>query len=137
MTPHPSRGSGSMATQEKSKQRSFPKPEFTDAEAGALEFPSSGSRSYNYFTPAKMRATMYEDVTFDVQPDPERHLSQGWIYGFRDDEGGYPKHWTALKSVDWHQFRDPNEEWEQTIYRNNSNVVRQIQQNLENAKKAG
>lgn len=124
-----------MVTKQK-KQRSFPKPEFTDAEAGALEFPSSGSRSYNYFTPKKMRATMYEDVTIDVQPDPERHLSQGWIYGFAGGIGGYPKEWTALKSADWHEFRDPNEEWEQTIYRNNSNVVRQIQQNLDNAKKA-
>ena len=38
------------------KARSVPKPEFTDAEAGAREFPSSTSRSYNYFTPAKKRA---------------------------------------------------------------------------------
>jgi len=117
--------------------RSFPKPEFTGAEAGLLEFPSSASRSYNYFTPQKLRATVYEDVTFDVQPDPERHLTQGWLYGFADGDGGYPKAWTALKSSDWHTFRDPNEEWEQTIYRNNSNVVRQIQLNLENAKEAG
>lgn len=117
--------------------RSFPKPEFTGAEAGLLEFPSSASRSYNYFTPQKLRATVYEDVTFDVQPDPERHLTQGWLYGFADSDGGYPKDWTALKSSDWHRFRDPNEEWEQTIYRNNSNVVRQIQLNLENAKEAG
>ncbi|WP_069164694.1 aromatic/alkene monooxygenase hydroxylase subunit beta [Nocardia altamirensis] len=116
--------------------RSFPKPVFTDAEAGALEFPSSTSRSYNYFKPAKLRATTYEDVTFDVQPDPARHLSQGWIYGFGDGPGGYPQEWTALKSSDWHRFRDPNEEWEQTIYRNNANVVRQIQQNLDNAKLA-
>ncbi|GAB3240103.1 aromatic/alkene monooxygenase hydroxylase subunit beta [Kineosporia babensis] len=116
--------------------RSFPKPEFTDAEAGALDFPSANSRSYNYFQPAKMRATTYEDVTFDVQPDPARHLTQGWIYGFADGEGGYPQDWTALKSSDWHRFRDPNQEWEQTIYRNNANVVRQIQQNLANAKLA-
>jgi len=116
--------------------RSFPQPEFTGAEAGLLEFPSSGSRSYNYFTPQKLRATVYEDVTFDVQPDPERHLTQGWLYGFATGPGGYPQDWTALKSSDWHQFRDPNEEWEQTIYRNNSNVVRQIQLNLENARDA-
>ncbi|MGH9058972.1 MAG: aromatic/alkene monooxygenase hydroxylase subunit beta, partial [Acidimicrobiales bacterium] len=125
-----------MVSTEKAPQ-SFPKPEFTGAEAGLLDFPSSTSRSYNYFKPRKLRATMYEDVTMDVQPDPERHLSQGWIYGFADGPGGYPKEWTALKSSDWHQFLDPNEEWEQTIYRNNSNVVRQIQLNLENAKKAG
>jgi propane monooxygenase small subunit len=116
--------------------RSFPKPQFTDAEAGALEFPSSKSRSFSYFEPAKLRATTYEDVTFDVQPDPDRHLTQGWIYGFGNGPGGYPQDWTELKSSDWHKFRDPNEEWEQTIYRNNANVVRQTQQNLENAKRA-
>ena len=33
-------------------------------------------------------------------------------------------------------FLDPNEEWEQTIYRNNANVVRQVQHNIENAKAA-
>jgi propane monooxygenase small subunit len=117
-------------------ERSVPKPVFTDAEAGAKEFPSSGSRTYNYFTPAKRRATIYEDVTVDVQPDPDRHLLQGWIYGFADGTGGYPQEWTALKSSNWHLFLDPNEEWEQTIYRNNANVVRQIGQNLANAKAA-
>ena len=117
-------------------ERNVPKPVFTDAEAGAQQFPSWQSRSYNYFTPRKRRATVYEDVTVDVQPDPERHLTQGWIYGFANGEGGYPLDWTALKSSDWHAFLDPNEEWEQTIFRNNANVVRQVQQNLANAKAA-
>jgi propane monooxygenase small subunit len=119
------------------KERSVPKPVFTDAEAGAKEFPSSTSRKYSYFTPAKRRATVYEDVTVDIQPDPERHLLQGWIYGFADGVGGYPQEWTELKSSNWHAFLDPNEEWEQTIYRNNANVVRQIGHNLANAKAAG
>ncbi|CAN5305885.1 toluene hydroxylase [soil metagenome] len=125
-----------MVERTANKERNFPKPEFTDSEAGALVFPSSTSRTYNYFTPAKLRATMYEDVTFDVQPDPERHLSQGWLYGFSKGPGGYPKDWTKLVSEDWHQFRDPNEEWEKTIFRNNAAVVRQISLNLENAKRA-
>lgn len=118
-------------------EQSFPKPEFTGAEAGLKTFPSSTSRSYNYFKPKKMRATMYEDVTVDVQPDPDRYLTQGWIYGFANSPGGYPHDWTELKSTNWHQFLDPNGEWEQTIYRNNANVVRQIQLNLDNAKRAG
>jgi propane monooxygenase small subunit len=118
------------------KERSVPKPVFTDAEAGAKEFPSWQSRSYNYFTPRKRRATVYEDVTVDVQPDPARHLSQGWVYEFADGVGGYPLQWTALKSSNWHEFLDPNEEWEQTIYRNNANVVRQIQQNIEHGRLA-
>lgn len=118
------------------KTRSFPKIEFTDSEAGALDFPSSKSRTYNYYKPAKLRATMYEDVTVDVQPDPDRHLTQGWIYGFGDGPGGYPKEWTKATSSNWHAFLDPNEEWDQTIYRNNSAVVRQVSLCLENAKRA-
>jgi len=117
-------------------ERNVPKPVFTDAEAGAKEFPSSRSRSYNYFEPRKRRASVYEDVTVDVQPDPERHLTQGWIYGFADGTSGYPQEWTALKSSNWHEFLDPNEEWEQTIYRNNANTVREVQQVLANAKAA-
>ena len=118
------------------KERSVPKPVFTDAEAGAQEFPSWQSRSYNYFTPRKRRATVYEDVTVDVQPDPARHLTQGWVYEFANGIGGYPEEWTALKSSNWHEFLDPNEEWEQTIYRNNANVVRQISQNIEHGRTA-
>lgn len=118
------------------KERSFPKLEFTDSEAGALTFPSSKSRSYNYYKPAKLRATMYEDVTVDVQPDPDRHLTQGWIYGFADGPGGYPHEWTTAKASNWHAFLDPNEEWEQSIYRNNSAVVHQVELCLKNAKRA-
>ena len=46
-----------MSTETPPKERSVPKPVFTDAEAGSKEFPSSTSRSFNYFTPAKRRAT--------------------------------------------------------------------------------
>jgi propane monooxygenase small subunit len=79
---------------------------------------------------------VYEDVTVDVQPDPARHLTQGWVYEFANGIGGYPEDWTALKSSNWHEFLDPNEEWEQTIYRNNANVVRQISQNIEHGRTA-
>jgi propane monooxygenase small subunit len=133
------------ATQEKASEktnenasdkptRSVPQPHFTDSEAGALTFPSSDSRTYNYYEPQKAKATLYEDVTVDVQPDPSRHLSQGWVYSFANGDAGYPHEWTSLKSSDWHQFRDPNAEWEKTIYNNNANIVRQISQNLENAR---
>ncbi len=138
-------------------ERSAPKPEFTDAEAGAKEFPDSTLRRYNYYTPAKRRQSHYEDVTVEVQPDPRHYLAQGWLYGFSDGRGGYPLDWTLLKAWGsdrpeperypgsggkgydwpahgWHEFRDPNEEWELTFYRYNSNVVRQINQNVETAR---
>jgi len=137
-------------------QRSLPQPHFTDAEAGAKVFPDSTARNYNYFTPKKRKQSHYEDVTVEVQPDPRHYLSQGWLYGFANGRGGYPLDWTALKAwgsdrpeperfpgsggkgydwpaTGWHEFRDPNEEWELTFYRYNSNVVRQINQNIDTA----
>ncbi|WP_026454211.1 ferritin family protein [Saccharomonospora iraqiensis] len=146
-----------MTTTPETPERSVPKPVFTDAEAGAREFPDSGHRRFNYFVPAKRKQSHYEDVTVEVQPDPRHYLSQGWLYGFADGRGGYPLDWTVLKAWGsdrpepqrfpgsggqgydwpahgWHEFRDPNEEWEQSIYRNNSNVVRQLTQNIEAAR---
>ncbi len=142
------------------QERSVPKPVFTDAEAGAKEFPDSSARRYNYFTPQKRKQTHYEDVTVEVQPDPRHYLSQGWLYGFADGRGGYPLDWTILKAWGsdrpeperfagsggkgyewpahgWHEFRDPNEEWELTLYRYNSNVVRQVNQNIDAARQSG
>ncbi len=141
------------------QERSVPKVQFTDAEAGAKVFPDSDARRYNYFKPAKRKQTHYEDVTVEVQPDPRHYLSQGWIYGFADGQCGYPLNWTRLKAwgVDrpepergigsgglpkdfewpahgWHEFRDPNEEWEMTLYRYGANVVRQVNQNIEVAR---
>jgi propane 2-monooxygenase small subunit len=51
--------------------RSVPRVNFTDAEAGAKEFPdsSAGARRYNYYVSAKRKQTHYEDVTVEVQPD--------------------------------------------------------------------
>ncbi len=44
--------------------------------AGAATFAGSDSRRYRYYEPRGQRATHYEDVTVDVQPDPERYLIQ-------------------------------------------------------------
>src|SRR6185437_4369208 len=142
---------------ETTPERSVPKPVFTDAEAGAKTFPDSTKRDFNYYTPAKRKQTRYEDVTVEVQPDPRHYLAQGWLYGFSDGRGGYPLDWTALKAWGsdrpeperfpgsggkgydwpahgWHEFRDPNEEWELTLYRYNANVVRQVNANIDAAK---
>jgi len=132
-----------MTETQENQERSVPKPVFTDAEAGARTFPDSTKRDFNYYTPAKRKQSRYEDVTVEVQPDPRHYLAQGWLYGFADGRGGYPLDWTALKAwgsdrpeperypgsggkgydwpaTGWHEFRDPNEEWELTFYRYNS-----------------
>ena len=127
-----------MTETQENQERSVPKPVFTDAEAGAKTFPDSTKRDFNYYTPAKRKQTRYEDVTVEVQPDPRHYLAQGWLYGFSDGRGGYPLDWTALKAwgsdrpeperfpgsggkgydwpaLGWHEFRDPNEEWELSL----------------------
>ena len=106
----------------------------TDAGAGAATFSGSESRSYNYFTPKGRHASVYEDVTVDVQPDPKRYLLQGWLYAFADGTAGYDESWTKMKSSDWHVFRDPNEQWHRTIYVRQASTERQIQQALAIAK---
>src|SRR2546430_17414030 len=80
------------------QQRSVPKPVFTDAEAGAKEFPDSNARRFNYYTPARRKQTHYEDMTVEVQPGPRHYLSQGWLYGFADGRGGYPLEVTAVEA---------------------------------------
>ena len=148
-----------MTETHENAERSVPKPHFTDAEAGAKTFPDSTKRDFNYYTPAKRKQSRYEDVTVEVQPDPRHYLAQGWLYGFSDGRGGYPLDWTALKAwgsdrpeperfpgsggkgyewpaTGWHEFRDPNEEWELTFYRYNSNVVRQLNQNIDVARQS-
>ena len=61
----------------------------TNAEAGAATFSGSDSRSFNYFKPKGRQASVYEDVTVDVQPDPNRYLLQGWLYAFADGTAGF------------------------------------------------
>jgi propane monooxygenase small subunit len=112
------------------------KPEEThSAAAGTKTFPGSDSRAYNYFTPKGRRATHYEDVTVDVQPDPERYLLQDWIISFADGTPTYSKGWTALQSSDWHSFRAPDQEWERTHYQRQSTICGMIQNVVANARR--
>lgn len=102
----------------------------TNAGAGAATFSGSDSRSFRYFTPKGRQASVYEDVTVDVQPDPDRYLLQGWLYAFADGAAGYDPRWTRMKASDWHVYRDPNEQWHRPIYIREANTERQIQQTL-------
>ena len=105
--------------------------------AGAAQFADSESRRYRYFEPKGKRATHYEDVTVDVQPDPERYLIQDWIISFADGKGAYYKDATAAQSSDWHRFRAPDQEWERTHYQRQSRIEIMVQAVINNARKAG
>jgi len=107
--------------------------------AGAATFVGSTSRKYNYYEPRGRRSTHYEDVTVDVQPDPERYLIQNWIIEFEGGKGGgaYQKDYTKARSSNWHEFRAPDQEWERTHYQRQSKIVTMVQSVISNARKAG
>jgi len=130
-----------MTTTETAVSQPAPTPpppvEERSAAAGAKRFPGWDSRRYNYFEPKGRRATHYEDMTVDVQPDPERYLLQGWIISFADGTPTYSKDWTALKSSNWHRFRAPDQEWERTHYQRQSTIVGMIRNVVDNARLSG
>jgi propane monooxygenase small subunit len=104
--------------------------------AGAAKFVGWDSRKFNYFEPKGRKATLYEDVTVDVQPDPKRYLLQGWIISFADGTPTYSETWTRGKSSDWHKFRSVDEEWEKTHYQRQSTIIGMLQNIVANGRRA-
>lgn len=84
-------------------------------------------RTFQFFTPAKRRATQYEDVTIDTQPSIHRHMGRGWLVSFEDGRGTWDANSTALKCSDWYAFRDPGERWERSFYQLGASAERQIE----------
>ena len=105
--------------------------------AGSAKFAGSDSRKYNYFEPKGRKATHYEDMTVDVQPDPKRYLLQDWIISFADGTPTYYEGWTKAKSSNWHKFRAVDQEWERTHYQRQSTIVGMLNNVIENGRRAG
>jgi propane 2-monooxygenase small subunit len=104
---------------------------------GAAVFAGSDSRRYNYFDPKGRKATHYEDMTVDVQPDPKRYLLQDWIINFADGTPTYYEGWTKAKSSDWHKFRAIDQEWERTHYQRQSTIEGMVANVIENGRRSG
>lgn len=105
--------------------------------AGAAQFAGWDSRKFNYFEPKGRKATHYEDVTVDVQPDPKRYLLQDWIISFNDGTPTYYEGWTQAKSSDWHKYRSIDQEWERTHYQRQSTIVGMISNVIANGRRSG
>ena len=99
--------------------------------------PAPTAASYNYFEPKGRKATHYEDMTVDVQPDPKRYLLQDWIICFADGTPTYYEDWTKAKSSDWHKFRAVDQEWERTHYQRQSTIVGMLNNVIENGRRSG
>ena len=105
--------------------------------AGSKTFSGSDSRRYNYFEPQGRRATLYEDVTVDVQPDPSRYLIQDWILSFADGTPSFHEGTTAMQCSDWHAYRAPDQEWERTHYQRQSRIEGTIKTVVDAARGSG
>ncbi len=105
--------------------------------AGSATFAGSDSRKFNYYEPKGRKPTHYEDMTLDVQPDPDRYLLQDWIINFPDGTPTYSKDWTRAKSSDWHIYRAVDQEWEKTHYQRQSTICGTVQSVIENGRRSG
>jgi propane monooxygenase small subunit len=114
-----------------------PLDQLDSAKAGSKTFVGSDSRKYNYFEPKGRKATLYEDVTVDVQPDPQRYLIQDWILSFADGTPTYSATRTAIKSSDWHKYRAPDQEWERNHYQRQSEAEATVKLVVDNSRKNG
>ena len=118
--------------------------------------PSRTRPSGNSTTTPRPSASRPGTRTSPSRSSPAALPGPGWLYGFSDGAAlprlDGPKAWgpdarspsaTRLgrqgydwPAHGWHEFRDPNEEWELTLYRYNANVVRQLNQNIDAARQA-
>ena len=94
-------------------------------------------RDFAWYTPAKRRASLYEDVTIDTQPSVHRHLRRGWPVRFEDGRGTWDDASTALQSTDWFAFRDPGEYWERPFYQRETALEQQIDGAMHSAAEQG
>lgn len=97
------------------------------AAARASRDPDEAYRTFQWFTPRRRRATVYEDVTIDTQPSVERHMDRGWPLYFEDGRPLWDSGSTALRCVDWHEFRDPREQWERPFYQKSAQYERGVE----------
>ncbi len=125
------------ATTNESGQRGTISGSAGSGAAGAAAFAGSDSRKFNYYEPKGRKATHYEDMTLDVQPDPKRYLLQDWIISFADGTPTYDESWTQAKSSDWHKFRAVDQEWEKTHYQRQSTIVGMLKNVIENGRRSG
>ena len=95
---------------------STPAPPVKKVEDGGQRRGDDPERSFQWYTPKKRRATLYEDVTIDSQPSVHRHLNRGWPMYFEDGRGIWWDDSTKLRSTDWYDFRDPGQVWERNFY---------------------
>jgi propane monooxygenase small subunit len=104
---------------------STPAPPVKKFDDGSTPRADESRRGFFYFEPQKRRASLYEELTVDTQPSPDRHLSGGWLVSFEDGRGTHSLGSTALRVKDWFDWRDPAGLWERPFYQQAAGAARE------------
>ncbi len=92
--------------------------------------------AFRYFTPAKRRATQYEEVTLHIQWAPQNYATQGYFNrDVHNNPSWYPES-TKLKASDWWVYRDPCEEWYRPFVDRQAAIGLAIEQAIAGAKRS-
>lgn len=94
-------------------------------------------RGFTSFQPAGRRATIYEDVTIDTQPSPDRLQCRGFPTRFDDGRTSWQAESTRLRCTDWYAYRDPAAMWERTYYQIGTRFERSIEDSINVARRDG
>jgi hypothetical protein len=106
-------------------------------DGSGAEKPDESRRGFFYFTPAKRRPSVYEEVTIDTQVSVDRHLKGGWLIAFEDGRGSHSLGSTALRVADWFDWRDPGELWERPFYQQAAQAAREQDAAVASARSEG
>lgn len=92
--------------------------------------------AFRYFTPAKRRATQYEEVTMHIQWAPQNYATQGYFNrDIHNHPSWYPES-TRLKAGDWWAYRDPVEDWYRPFVDRQAAIGASIEQAIAGAKRS-
>lgn len=109
--------------------------ETTGTSARPSQRASQEHRSFEWYTPEKRRASLYEDVTIDSQPSTRRWWTGPYPAYFADGRGTWWEESTRLRSLDWYAFRDPRGLWERNYYQQAASAEAAVEAAVAGARK--
>lgn len=71
-----------------------------------------GNRAFAWFTPAKRRATEYENNTVGQYSNPDQWLDVGWVIRFSDGRAPWDDESSKVVTSQWREYRDPDQVWQ-------------------------
>jgi len=71
-----------------------------------------GNKAFSWFTPAKRKATEYENYTVGQYSSPDQWLDVDWVIRFSDGRPPWSDDFSKVKTSEWREYRDPDQVWQ-------------------------